>query len=155
MSDLSDYYVYAYLRSKDSENGLKGTPYYIGKGRGNRAFTPYRHRVGLPVNKDNIIFLGRNLTEEQALEAERHFIRYYGRLDLGKGCLRNQTDGGQGTSGRILSIATCQKLRDIGVFLQSQREFDVSQWRVKSDKPLQLSRSYAKKRGPKPKKAAA
>ena len=29
---MSIYYVYAYLRSKDSTIAPKGTPYYIGKG---------------------------------------------------------------------------------------------------------------------------
>jgi hypothetical protein len=27
------FYVYAYLREKDSNNGLAGSPYYIGKGK--------------------------------------------------------------------------------------------------------------------------
>jgi len=31
MSSNIIYYVYFYLRSKDSQNGKAGTPYYIGK----------------------------------------------------------------------------------------------------------------------------
>ena len=32
------FYVYTYLRSIDSENGLFGSPYYMGTGCNNRAF---------------------------------------------------------------------------------------------------------------------
>jgi hypothetical protein len=38
---LKDYYVYLYLRESD------GTPYYVGKGRGNRY--KKRHRVNIEI----------------------------------------------------------------------------------------------------------
>jgi len=38
-------------------------------------------------------------SEAEAFEVEMFLISYYGRKDLGTGCLRNLTDGGDGASG--------------------------------------------------------
>lgn len=106
---MSIYYVYAYLRSKDSTIASKGTPYYIGKGSNGRAYSK-QHSVSLPTNKANIVFLETNLSENKAFEIERFLIAYHGRKDLGTGILLNRTDGGEGASGCIRSEETKAKM---------------------------------------------
>jgi hypothetical protein len=88
---MSYFYTYAYLRKGDR------TPYYIGKGQGKRAYDS-KHNVKVPDDKDRIIFLKQNLTEEEAFNHEKYMIAVLGRKDLGTGILRNMSDGGEGHS---------------------------------------------------------
>lgn len=84
------YYTYAYLRED-------GTPYYIGKGSGNRAYTTHYNTCVPPKNR--ILILKNNLTEEDAFKHEIYMISVYGRKDLKTGILWNRTSGGDGASG--------------------------------------------------------
>lgn len=99
-----NYYVYEYLRED-------GTPYYIGKGCKDRAFKKQGHTVPLPT-KDRIRFIAEHLTDQQAKDLEIELIAKYGRKDLGTGILRNLTDGGEGSSGRVTAESTKQKIRE-------------------------------------------
>ena len=85
------FYTYLWLRED-------GTPYYVGKGSGSRAYTSWAHGVHKPAYKNRIL-VQEFPTEKDAFAAEIFLIAYYGRLDLGTGCLRNLTDGGEGPSG--------------------------------------------------------
>jgi len=98
---MNEYYTYAYLRED-------GTPYYIGKGKLNRAFR--KHKVGTPP-KDRILFLKKNLTEEQSFLHEMYMISVLGRIDLGTGILENKNSGGNGSSGKIYSQEERERIR--------------------------------------------
>lgn len=89
-----NFYSYLWLRED-------GTPYYAGKGSGKRAYI--KHYNGLrniypPKDRTRVhVFPMRD--EADAIASEIAFIDLFGRKDLGTGCLRNFTNGGDGVSG--------------------------------------------------------
>jgi hypothetical protein len=104
------FYVYAFLRSNDSEHGKKFTPYYIGKGTGKRMFEKYGRIVPSPENDSYIAIVQDNLTEREAFSLEIYCIQLYGRIQTNTGILRNRTDGGDGPSGMIMSQETRERM---------------------------------------------
>lgn len=95
------YYVYLHIKSTD------GIPFYVGKGLKERAYSP-AHRNKFWHNTVNkygfdVILLEDGLTEADALDREKYWIKRIGRRDLGNGTLVNMTDGGDGLSNRKMS----------------------------------------------------
>jgi len=89
------YYTYAYLREDM-------TPYYIGKGQGNRAYVAHKRKNGQnfkPKNKNQILILKQFEYECEAYAHEKYMIYLYG-LKINGGLLINLTLGGDG-GGRI------------------------------------------------------
>jgi hypothetical protein len=97
------FYTYLWLRED-------GTPYYAGKGKGARGFSNSGHRVRKPINPARIITQDWD-SENDAHEAEKFLIAYYGRLDNQTGCLANLTDGGEGHANP--SEAARKRLREL------------------------------------------
>lgn len=93
---MGKFYVYLYTRSHNSHNGPVGSPYYVGKGCGRRAWSR-RHHVRPPRNEAHIVIISDGMTEPDALQLEMLLIYRYGRVDRGTGCLVNRTDGGEFT----------------------------------------------------------
>jgi len=123
------FYVYAYLRTKDL------TPYYIGKGKDNRAWQK-SHSVVVPKDLNRIVILESNLTEIGAFAIERRMIRWYGRKDQGTGILHNQTDGGDGSAG----IIPWNKDIKIGSYLSDQGRKIISEANKKPRKDTHKER---------------
>ena len=100
-----EYYTYAWLREDR-------TPYYVGKGIDNRAYCPHRRgdTYMSPPPKDRVIFLKKNLTEFDAYKHENYIITILGLKSEG-GILINMSYGGEGSSGRVLSEETKEKIR--------------------------------------------
>jgi hypothetical protein len=97
---VKQFYTYLWLRED-------GTPYYAGKGCGERAFTRRGHRAKVPPKERVIIYPAES--EVDAFETEVALIWYYGRKNINTGCLINLTDGGEGISGATFKRKECSK----------------------------------------------
>ena len=100
-TNIYHFYIYAYIR----ENG---SVYYIGKGKDKRAWDKHGHNVNVP-DHSRIIIMESNLSELGAFALERFYIKWYGRIDTNTGSLENKTNGGEGTSGFIVTAEQLEK----------------------------------------------
>ena len=120
-SFANQFYVYVY-------SDLNGTPFYVGKGHGDRAFSHLKnarkwnatdrntlrlHAIREILDRGaipSIKFVETNLTESEAIDLERELIKQYGRLNNNTGTLTNLTDGGEGTTGHRHTAKTKLKI---------------------------------------------
>jgi hypothetical protein len=94
---IMKFYTYIWFRKN-------GTPFYVGKGSGNRAFSKKMHRQIPPEPSRVLIEFWES--EQEAFEMEKWYIKLFGRKDNCTGILRNLTDGGEGNSGNVCSEKT-------------------------------------------------
>lgn len=122
---MNDYYTYAYLRKNR-------TPYYIGKGKGNRCNQKHGKNCNPPKDKSRIIKLKQNLTEEESFKHEKYMIAVFGRKDLGTGILHNRSDGGNGTSGYNHTEETKRKISESNKNPSEETKIKMSEARIKN-----------------------
>jgi hypothetical protein len=142
MSEEKNFYVYAFLRSRDSIVGPRLSPYYIGKGKMSRAFDLSRKGAKPPSDRSYIVFVQEGLTEAEALALEIFCIKLYGRVDNGSGILRNLTDGGEGVSGYRFSEEGRQRLSLAHVGIRHSEE---TRRKMSNSRKGQLNHNYGRK----------
>lgn len=111
---MNKFFVYAYLR-KD-----RYSPYYIGKGCKYRDRVKHTGRAKKPTDRNRIVRISENLTEQEAFALEIQLIKFWGRIDTEGGVLYNNSDGGEGNSGykhteetkRICGMSTKGRIED-------------------------------------------
>lgn len=106
------FYTYAYLRSQSSETAEAGTPYYIGKGKGRRAWRVHRTKQGdwRPPANEFVLILKANLNEQDAFQHEKYMIALFGLKSEG-GILINSDLGGLGSAGRKLDAEHIEAIK--------------------------------------------
>jgi len=145
------FYVYVYLDPRKSGKFIYGKyifdyePFYIGKGRGSRAYIHLKHicsnnkyfynkinKILRETGKNPIILKYKeDLVENVSFEFEKEMIDIIGRKDLKRGPLCNLTDGGEGISGykrsdeqkQRMKITNKNKISDIGRKNMSKSHF--------------------------------
>ena len=105
-----EYCVYFHINKSSSE------VFYVGIGNKKR---PYSRRSrsqfwkNIVEKYDYLVEIIHNeLSFEEACELERHYIKIFGRLDIGSGILVNLTDGGEGSNGYKHSEETKDKIKN-------------------------------------------
>ncbi len=141
---MNRFYVYVFLRED------RYTPYYVGKGTGRRCFVK-RNGTNPPRDRDRIVKVKENLSEEESFELEKLLIKFWGRKDNNTGILHNLTDGGDGVSGRVVSEEEIRtKKKNKGGYKLSLETRERMRQRMLRDNPMSNPVSRNKLSKPKP-----
>jgi len=105
----NNFYVYLH------KNIITQEVFYIGKGINKRAWSKHKRSSfwNNYVNKHNgfiVEIYKEGLSEKDSFDLEKELISKYGRRDNESGILVNLTDGGEGSSGNILSKESKNKV---------------------------------------------
>lgn len=105
-SEVPEFYVYIWHRND-------GTPFYVGAGKNSRYKSYQRrnsHTLNIVKKLGGMMQFQKSIIAvqdiEHAFNLEKQLIKKFGRKDLGTGCLSNKTDGGEGTTNKIVSKKT-------------------------------------------------
>lgn len=111
---MASFYSYLYV------DPIHNQPFYVGKGKGDRAYVHLKKSrnnfVNNKINKirklgyEPLVGLIRTSTEKYAFMLEQGLIKLLGRKDNGTGVLCNLTDGGEGTVNINVSDEHKQKI---------------------------------------------
>lgn len=124
---VNSFYVYTYMDPRKPGRFSYETisflyePFYVGKGHNKRYLDHLKYserkrksyfrdkllKILSEFSKEDIenyiLILRNNLTEQEAFDLEKQLVEEIGRYNLGVGPLTNLTNGGEGTSGHIVS----------------------------------------------------
>lgn len=132
---IAGFYSYMWMREDES-------PYYVGKGSGKRAFIN-GHGVHRPPCLFRIVVFPQD-SEADAFRSEMDLIELFGRKDLGTGCLRNLTNGGEGTTGhkhtlkakKAISVSLLGNSRGLGQISRLGQKASAESRRKQSEKKI-------------------
>jgi len=119
---MNKFYVYLFMRDDFY------SPYYVGKGQGRRCFQHDKTRCANSPNKNRIIKIKTEMSEEDALELESKLILFWGRKEDG-GVLQNKQEGGKqppNWTGKNHSVETKNKISETRKKLMREGKIKVS-----------------------------
>lgn len=158
MKEDRNYYIYAHYRLDNF------TPFYIGKGKGDRAYVPKRNEHHDRIADKYgyvVVIIKYGLTEEEAFELERDIIEdlvfnegygidikdfeYNSKKDS---YLTNATWGGEGVSGRTYmpTKETVEKIKKVTTELWNNKEYREKQMLIRNTKEFKEKKSKSIKK---------